>query len=157
MRNIPRAGDSLARNNGHPLIEGVVIASLIGIITAFAVSHFTRLANTARATEVVALSAMLRNHLQAAHAQFLASGAHLSATTIEGNRVHLENGYPDTGPSGIRNAVFESDGFSVHAGAGFVTFFRADAPSAQQCAVTYRADPASGDTPTVDNIETSGC
>jgi hypothetical protein len=66
---------------------------------------------------------------------------------IDGKRVHLENGYPDTGPNGIRNAVFDSDGFSLHEGAGFVTFFRADAPSAQQCAVTYRAAPASSDTP----------
>jgi MSHA pilin protein MshA len=157
MRNIPRAGAFLPRNSGFSLIEGVVIVSLIGIVAAFAVSRFTRLANTARATEVVALSATLRNHLEAAHAQFLASGAHLSASTIEGKRVHLENGYPDTGPNGIRNAVFDSDGFSVHEGAGFVTFFRADAPSAQQCAVTYRAAPASSDRPTVDNIETSGC
>jgi MSHA pilin protein MshA len=157
MRNIPRAGAFLPRNSGFSLIEGVVIVSLIGIVAAFAVSRFTRLANTARATEVVALSATLRKTLEAAHAQFLASGAHLSATTIEGKRVHLENGYPDTGPNGIRNAVFDSDGFSVHEGPGFVTFFRADAPTAQQCAVTYRAAPASSDTPTVDNIETSGC
>jgi len=157
MRNICRAGTSSPRNHGFTLIEGVVLISLIGIAAGFAVPRFTRLANTARATEVVALSATLRNDLQAAHAQFLASGAHLSATTIDGKRVHLVNGYPDTGPNGIRNAVFDSDGFSVHEGAGFVTFFRADAPTAQQCAVTYRAAPAASDTPTVDNIQTSGC
>jgi MSHA pilin protein MshA len=157
MRNIPRTDTSLPRNDGFSLIEGVVIVSLIGIVAAFALPRFTHLANAARATEVVALGATLRYDLDAAHAQFLASGAHLSATTIEGKRVNLENGYPDTGPNGIRNAVVDSDGFSVHEGAGFVTFFRADAPTAQQCAVTYRAAPASSDTPTVDNIETSGC
>jgi len=157
MRNIPRTGASLPQNNGYSLIEGVVIVSLIGIVAAFAVPRFTHLANTARATEVVALGATLRNDLEAAHARFLASGARLSATTIEGKYVHLVNGYPDIGPNGIRNAVFDSDGFSVHEGAGFVTFFRADAPTAQQCAVTYRAAPASSDTPAVDNIQTSGC
>jgi hypothetical protein len=61
MRNIPRAGASLPRNSWLSLIEGVVIVSLIGIVAAFAVSRFTRLANTARATEVVSLSATLRN------------------------------------------------------------------------------------------------
>ena len=55
MRNIPCAGASLPRNDGFSLIEGVVIVSLIGIVAAFAVSRFTRLANTARATEVVAV------------------------------------------------------------------------------------------------------
>src|SRR6202011_886710 len=98
-----------------------VLVSLVGIVAAFAVPGFTCLSNGVRATGVLALSTNLRNTVQAAHAQFLASGAHLSATTIEGKSIHLKNGYPDAGPDGIRNAVVVSDGFTVHEGADFVT------------------------------------
>jgi type II secretory pathway pseudopilin PulG len=61
------------------LIEAVVLASLVGIVTAFAVPRFTRLANGVRASEVTALGAKLRHAAQTAHAQSLAPGSHLSA------------------------------------------------------------------------------
>lgn len=157
MRNITSVATPARPNRGLLLIEVVVLVTLLGIIAAFAVPRFTRLANNARASGVVALSANLRQAAQAAHAQFVASGAKLSATTIEGKSIHLENGYPDTGPDGIRNVALDSVGFTAHEGAGFVTFFRADAPSAQQCAVTYRGAPAPSDAPIISDIETSGC
>jgi MSHA pilin protein MshA len=157
MRNIPRAGRPAPSSPGFSLVEVVIAVSLFGIVSAFALPRFTRLANDARASEVVALSANLRHTAQAAHAQFLAAGAHLAASTIEGKSIHLENGYPDTGPGGIRNAVFESDGFTAHEGAGVVTFTRAGAPAAQQCAVTYRGVPDVSAAPPVTDIDVSGC
>jgi MSHA pilin protein MshA len=157
MRNIPGAGTSSPRHDGYSLIEVVVLVSLVGIVAAFAAARYTRLANRVRATEVVALGANLRNAVQAAHAQFVASGAHLSASTVEGKKIHLKNGYPDIGPNGIRNAVFDPDGFTAQEGAGYVTFSKTDAPSAQQCAVTYQAAPVPSTAATITNIETSGC
>jgi MSHA pilin protein MshA len=157
MRNILGAGAPAASSPGFPLVELVIAVSLLGIASAFAVPRFTHLANDARASEVVALSANLRHTAQAAHAQFLAAGAHLSASTIEGKSLHLENGYPDTGPGGIRKAVFEADGFTAHESDGVVTFTRAGAPAAQQCAVTYRRVPDLSADPPVTDIDVSGC
>lgn len=58
-----------------------------------------------------------------------------------GETVSLKNGYPDATANGIRNAIFDSDGFTATEGAGSVTFIRADAPAGKQCSVTYRAAP----------------
>jgi MSHA pilin protein MshA len=129
MRCIITPCATLARNSGFTLIEGVVLASLVGIAAAFAVPRFTRLANNVRASEVITLGANLRSAAQAAHAQFLAPGAHLSAITLDGKIVTLRNGYPDVTASGIRNAIFDADGFTANESADSVIFIRADAPS----------------------------
>jgi MSHA pilin protein MshA len=157
MRCIVTASTSSARNSGFTLIEGVVLASLVGIVAAFAVPRFTRLANNVRASEVAALGANLRSASQAAHAQFLAPGAHLSAITLDGKIVTLRNGYPDVTASGIRNAIFDADGFTANEGADFVIFIRADAPSAEQCSVTYQAAAEPSSAATITRPDTSGC
>jgi len=157
MRIIPTSGMSLPRSHGFSLIEAVVVVSLFGIVAAFAVPRFTRLANNVRASEVVALSASLRLAAQAAHAQFLASGGRLSSTMIKGRTVILKNGYPDVGSGGIRNAVFDSDGFTSNEGASFVVFMKTDAPFAEQCSVTYNASSMASGAATVANLVTSGC
>jgi type II secretory pathway pseudopilin PulG len=153
----PPPGRPALSSPGFSLVAVVIAVSFLGMVSAFAVPRFTRLAAVARASEVVALSANLRHTAQAAHAQFLAGGAHLSASTIEGKSIHLENGYPDTGPGGIRKAVFESDDFTAQEGAGVITFTRVGAPAAQQCAVTYRGAPDMGAAPPVTDIDVSGC
>jgi MSHA pilin protein MshA len=157
MRCIITPSTSLARNSGFTLIEAVVLASLVGIVAAFAVPRFTRLANNVRASEVIALGANLRSAAQAAHAQFLAPGVHLSAITLDGKIVTLRNGYPDATASGIRNAIFYADGFTANEGADSVIFIRADAPSGEQCSVTYRAAADPSRAATVTHPDTSGC
>jgi MSHA pilin protein MshA len=157
MRRIITPSTSSARSSGFTLIEGVVLASLVGIVAAFAVPRFTRLANRVRASEVIALGANLRNAALAAHAQFLAPGASFSAITMGGKTVSLKNGYPDVTAHGIRNAVFDSDGFTVNEGADSVTFTRADAPSEEQCSVTYQAATQPNSAATITNPDISGC
>jgi MSHA pilin protein MshA len=157
MRRIIIPHTSSVRSSGFTLIEGVVLASLVGIVAAFAVPHFTRLANSVRAAEVTALGANLRHAALAAHAQFLAPGTHLSAITMGGKTVTLKNGYPDATAGGICNAVFDSDGFTASESAGSVTFIRADAPAGEQCSVTYKAAPEAGGRATITDPDTSGC
>jgi MSHA pilin protein MshA len=135
----------------------VVLASLIGIVAAFAVPRFTGLRNGVRASEVTALGAKLRDAAQAAHAQFLAPGSPLLGVTMGGKTVSMKNGYPDATANGIRNAIFDSDGFTAIEGAGSVTFIRADAPSGKQCSVTYRAAPEAGIAASIADPDTSGC
>jgi MSHA pilin protein MshA len=147
---------SALRSGGFSLVEAVVVISLVGIISAFAVPRFTRLANAARSSEVQALGIYLQNTVESAHAQYLASGSHLSTATIKGRTVSLRNGYPDAGTNGIRNAVFAADGFTAGEDGAFITFSRADAPLRNQCSVTYRL-PLDGGTATITLIDTSGC
>jgi len=156
MRSNSSAGTRLPRSRGFSLIEAVVLISLVGIVTAFALPRFTHLANDARASEVQALGAHLENAALSAHNQFLASGSRLLAITIEGRTVTLKNGFPDAGSDGIRNAVFDSDGFTANEGEDFVIFTRADAPLGGQCSVTYHLAQA-GDAAIITNIDTSGC
>jgi MSHA pilin protein MshA len=157
MRRTMNLSTSSSRSSGFTLVEAVVLASLVGIVTAFAVPRFTRLGSGVRASEVTALGAKLRHAAQAAHAQFLAPGAHLSVITMGGKTVILKNGYPDATANGIRNAIFDSDGFTACEGADSVTFIRADAPSGKQCSVTYHAAPEASSAATITDPDTSGC
>jgi MSHA pilin protein MshA len=147
---------SLPRTSGF-LVEAVVLASLVGIVAAFAVPHFTRLGNGVRASAVITLGAKLRRAAQAAHARSLSSGSPLSAMTMAGKTVILRNGYPDATANGIRNAIFDSDGFTTSEGTDSVTFIRVDAPSAKQCSITYRAAPNTGSAATITDPDTRGC
>jgi MSHA pilin protein MshA len=156
MRSSITAGTCSRRSRGFTLIEIVVVASLVGIAAAFAVPSFTRLGNEARASEVTALGSHLQTAAQTAHARFLASGSHLSAVTIEGRTINLKNGYPDSGASGIRNAVPDSEGFRANEGEDFVSFTRVDSPSGKRCSVTYRMAENEA-AATVTNIDITGC
>jgi MSHA pilin protein MshA len=134
-----------------------VLARLVGIVAAFAVPRFTGLRNGVRASAVTTLGANLRSAAQAAHAQFLAPGSPLLGVTMGGETVSLKNGYPDATANGIRNAIFDSDGFTATEGAGSVTFIRADAPSGKQCLVTYQAAPEAGSAASITDPDISGC
>jgi prepilin-type N-terminal cleavage/methylation domain-containing protein len=146
---------SVPRRRGFSLIDMVVAVSLVGIMASFALPRFTHLANSARASEVVALSANLRNAAEAAHSQYLASGARLSAAMMEGKRIRLKNGYPDA--SGIGSAILDTDGFTASAGASSVTFAKSDAPSRDRCSVRYNAAAAANEAATITNLDISGC
>jgi type II secretory pathway pseudopilin PulG len=156
MRRTITPSTSSSRSSGF-LIEAVVLASLVGIVASFALPRFTRLGSSVRASEVTALGAKLRSAAQAAHAQYLTPGSHLSSITMDGKTVSLKNGYPDATAGGIRNAIFDSDGFTASDGAGSVTFIRADAPSGKQCSVTYQAAPEAGSAASITDPDTSGC
>ena len=157
MRRTITPSTSSSRSSGFTLIEAVVLASLVGIVAAFAVPRFTRLGSGVRASEVTALGAKLRSAAQAAHAQYLTPGSHLSSITMGGKTVTLRNGYPDATANGIRNAIFDSDGFTASEDADSVTFIRADAPSGKQCSVTYQAAPEASSAATITDPDISGC
>jgi type II secretory pathway pseudopilin PulG len=142
---------------GFSLVEIVVVVSLLGMATAFAVPRFTSLANRSRASEVQALSARLRNAAQSAHAQFVASGATLAAAKVDGKSVVLMNGYPEASNVGITNAVLEWGGFTTKSSPASVVFFKTGAPFDAQCSVTYKAAPAPSTAAAITDINISGC
>lgn len=142
---------------GISLAEIVVALSLIGILGAFAVPRFTRIANSARASEVVALTANLRSTAQFAHAQYLAAGSRPEAIALDRKSIRLRNGYPDASNGGIRNLAFDLDGFTITATDNAVIFAKSDAPAAAQCSVTYRAATTAADAASVEGLDTRGC
>jgi MSHA pilin protein MshA len=157
MRSTIRALFSFPWFTGFSLIEGVVLVSLVGIVTAFAVPRFTRLANSARASEMVALGANLRTAAELAHAQYVQSGARAKNVTMLGKLINLKNGYPDASKTGIGNALFETEGFATETTGDSVTFLNPEAPSARECSVTYHAASTTTAAPTDTIVQTAGC
>jgi type II secretory pathway pseudopilin PulG len=151
------SGHPLSKTLGFSLVEVVVVVTLVAMGTAFAVPRFTSLGNRARASEVVALSARLRDATQVAHNQFVASGSTLSAAKLKGKAVILKNGYPAATSSGIGNAVVDSAGFTTQSRPSYVTFFKTGAPLDAQCSVTYKAAPQPSIAATITDIHLSGC
>jgi type II secretory pathway pseudopilin PulG len=146
-----------SRRRGFSLIEVVVLVCLVGILMAFALPRFTRVAHSARASEVVALSSSLRFAAEAAHVQYLAGGERQLAVSVDRKMIRLRNGYPDASASGIRNAVFDLDGFTISATDNAVIFAKSDAPAAMRCSVTYHPALESSQAAVVSGLDTSGC
>lgn len=144
-----------ARSKGVSLVDMVVVVTLAGMFTAFAIPRFTHVKNVVRASEVAALGVNLRSAAMAAHSQYMASGSKASSATLKGRVVHLQNGYPDVG--GMRLALGDSPDFVVKASPNAVTYFKIGAPSAAQCAVTYHPAQADLSDSTMTDVSTSGC
>ena len=142
---------------GISLVELVVIVTMIGIVAAFAVPRFTHLQNDVRASEVVALSLNLRSVTEAAHAQYLKSGSTLAAVTLGGKAVRLQNGYPDASTFGIQRAILDAGDFTANAAVNSVTYSKHDAPTADECSVTYKASTSPATAATVTDLKTGGC
>jgi MSHA pilin protein MshA len=124
-------------SRGSSLIELVVLFSLVGMVSAFAIPRYTRWANEARATQVMALSGILRGVARDAHQQYLASGSTLQSATLEGRPVALKNGFPAASTPGIRAVVIDWAGFVTKASPNSITFMKKGAEVGERCAVTY--------------------
>ena len=137
MLRIKRAPVIRAEVPRHSIIEFFIFALLVGVVSAFAIPRYTWVGKEARATQVLALNGILRRVADDAHSQYLASGGSLSAATLEGNAVVLQNGYPEASANGIRAAIIHSVGFVAKTGPDFVVFMKEGASRPEQCAVTY--------------------
>ena len=152
-----RAPHDRALARGSTLIELVVMFSLVGMVSAFAIPRYTRLANEARASQVMALSGILRGAAKRAHEQYIASGATLAAATLEGKAVALKNGYPDASARGIRAVLIDSAGFTAKASPDSVVFMKKGAAAETQCAVTYTVAQSLVPAESIVRLDTNGC
>jgi MSHA pilin protein MshA len=141
---------------GSSLIELVVVFSVVGMASAFAIPRYTRLGNQARATQVRALSGALRGATERAHRQYIASGSTLAAATLDGKAVALENGYPDASSRGIRAVLIDRAGFTIKSSPDSVVFMKKGAAVATQCAVTYSVAQHLAPESSI-KLETDGC
>ena len=152
-----RAPRKHALARGYSLIELVVLCSLVGMVSAFAIPRYTRVGNEARATQVMALSGVLRGVAKSAHAQYVASGSTLTAASLDGKVVALQNGYPGAGANGIRAMVMGWDGFVAQASPDSVIFMKKGAAVAEQCAVTYTVPGPQAFAESTTEFATGGC
>ncbi len=142
---------------GSSLIELVVLFSLVGTVSAFAIPRYTRLANQARATQVVALSSILRGIAKSAHQQYLESGSTLQAATLDGKSVALRDGFPEASTRGIRTVLVDWAGFTTKSAPNSVTFMKRGADVAEQCAVTYSLTEPQVSLESTTKIVVDGC
>jgi MSHA pilin protein MshA len=152
-----RAPRGRALVRGSSLIELVVLFSLVGMVSAFAIPRYTRLANQARATQVMALNGILRGVAKSAHQQYVASGNTLVAATLEGKEVVLKNGYPEASSRGIRAVIIDWAGFTTRATSNSVIFMKKGAANAEQCAVVYSVVESQVAEPSLTHSVVDGC
>ncbi|MES2048545.1 MAG: type II secretion system protein [Pseudomonadota bacterium] len=155
-----------ANQSGFTLIELIVVITILGILSAFALPRFAALQTDARMAKMngalgsIKAAAVLSHSIQLT--QQLAPGA---SVLMEGSSITMANGYPLASNVSIGHAA----GFVNVAGVSFDDFVLAPiagggvftvTPDAGHplCAVTY-TEPAAGGAPTYSNggVSTLNC
>jgi len=153
-----------AKVSGFTLIELVVVITILGILSAFAIPKFIALDGQARVATVNGLGGTVKSAAALARALDMATSAGATGpVTMEGASVALVNSYPDSTAAGIGSAIntsFTTSDFTVTWGGGgagtTATWTKVGASSPTLgCSVTYTA-PAANATPAV-VVTTAGC
>jgi MSHA pilin protein MshA len=140
---------------GFTLIELVVVITILGILSAFAIPRFTALGTSARIASIGALGGSLQSAAALAHAQYLATGSSPTSVPMEGATVTLSNGYPDQ--AGILLALQNTSGFGNSTSGNNVIFTQNGASNPALCSVTYTISTVAGTPAVVAPPVTSGC
>jgi MSHA pilin protein MshA len=150
-----------AQASGFTLIELVVVITILGILSAFAIPKFIALDSQARVATVNGLGGTVKSAAALARGLDMATSAGATGpVTMEGASVALVNSYPDSTAGGIGNAInasFSASDFTVtYGGTGTnAVWTKVGASAPATCNVTYNA-AAANSTPTV-VITTTGC
>jgi MSHA pilin protein MshA len=136
---------------GFTLIELVVVITILGILSAFAVPRFIALQTQARAASIESLQGALRSASALTHSMWMVSGSP-SSIAMEGANIAMTNGYPSL--TAIVDTLVDSSGFTYDSSTG--TFTKVGAPVALQCSVTYIPPAALGDPPSITYDPTCG-
>jgi len=126
---------------GFTLIELVVVITILGILSAFAVPRFIALQVEARSAAIVSLQGALRSSAALTHSMWIIKGT--SSIAMEGANIAMVNGYPTL--ADIDNTLLDSSGFSYDPLTGIFT--KVGAPSTLNCNVTYLPPAAPGGEP----------
>lgn len=134
---------------GFTLVELVCCIVVLGVLAAFAVPRFVAMDQSARAAAVRALAGTLNATAYQVRALCMTtapvSGCDLTSSswqgTINGTSYWLNYGWPDSGDalgSSQIDALIDYSGFRAYlVGPPSTRFVRDDAPSPDNCSVTY--------------------
>ena len=141
---------------GFTLIELIVVITILGILSAFALPRFAALQTDARIAKMNAALGSLKAAAALAHSVQLTQGlAPGASVALEGSVITMANGYPQSTNASIGHAA----GFATAAGVAFPEYVLASTatvltvtPDASHpaCAVTYTV-PVAGNSPTYSN------
>jgi MSHA pilin protein MshA len=144
---------------GFTLIELVVVITILGIMSAFAIPRFAALDSAARVSATKSLVGSLRSAAALAHAQYLVAGTSPSTVTMDGQAVSLAFGYPDA--AGIALAIQDTTGFTAVTVGSTITFTKTGAATPATCIATYTAAAAANTAPAIEVAglitNTAGC
>lgn len=135
----------MVRNEkGFTLIELVVVIVVLGILAAFAVSRYTRMATDARIAAVNGLAGGLRGAVAIVQGQYIAAGntAAITVTMLDTTVVDVSSGaaggIPTGAATGIAAAMRDYSGFTFTAsGAGTPAYFTPTNGGGLTCRVEY--------------------
>lgn len=129
---------------GFTLIELVVVITILGILSAFAVPRFIALQTQARSASIESLQGALRSASALTHSMWMVSGSP-ATIAMEGATITMTNGYP--GLADIDDTLVDSSGFNYDPLTG--TFTKVGAPTPLSCSVTYLPPALLGDAPSI--------
>lgn len=140
------------KSGGFTLIELIVVITILGLLSAYALPRFAALQTEARIAKMNGALASLKSGAALARSiQLTQQLAPNSSITMEGSVVTMANGYPTTDLTSIPVAAgLATPDFVLTTTSATVFTVSADA-NHPACAVTYTVPAAAGSPPTYSN------
>jgi MSHA pilin protein MshA len=129
---------------GFTLIELVVVITILGILSAFAVPRFIALQTRARSASIESLQGAIRSAASLTHSMWLVTGSP-GSVPMEGAVITMTNGYPSL--ADIDDTLVDASGYTYDQTTG--TFSKIGAPNAATCMVAYTPPTVVGDPPSI--------
>lgn len=140
------------KNLGFTLIELIVVITILGLLSAYALPRFAAVQTEARIAKMNGALASLKSGAALAHAiQLTQQLSANTSVTMEGSTILMSDGYPTTAATAIPVAAgLASPDFVLTVTSGTVFTVSADT-NHPNCAVTYTVPVALGSPPTYDS------